>query len=235
MTQAFFTLHRDLPREGPGTAEDVRWALSIVGRPARVIDAACGPGADTVTLAEELPEARIEAVDRTTHFVAEARTRVARFGGRVSVREGDMRELTGPADLIWCAGALYFLGIETALPLWRRALAPGGKVAFSEPVFVTDPPSEAARAFWADYPGVGGAASIARRVEEAEYRAVATRTLTGQPWADYYLPMEARIERLRPGASGALAQVLDAAEREIALWRAAPDEVAYLLAVTEPA
>ena len=235
MDDAFFELHREMPRQGPGDAEDVHWVLSVVGEPARVIDAACGPGADTETLAEALPLAEIEAVDLTSHFVEEARARLDCFGPRVTVREGDMQELAGPADLIWCAGALYFLGVETALALWRPVLAPGGAIAFSEPVFVSTPPSPEAAAFWSEYPGVGTAADVEARVRAAGYRARATRLITGRAWLNYYLPMMARATRLRIGAGPDLAVVLDAAEAEFARWRAAPDEIAYLMSVVEPA
>ena len=47
---AFFTVHCDLPREGPGEAADVLWALGHLnaGGPLDVMDAACGPGADLI-------------------------------------------------------------------------------------------------------------------------------------------------------------------------------------------
>ena len=62
---AFFALHRDLPREGPGQAEDVHWALYTAAVPeeARICDLACGPGADTRTLAKARPHARITGID----------------------------------------------------------------------------------------------------------------------------------------------------------------------------
>jgi len=235
MSDAFFTLHREIPRQGPGASEDVLWMLAQIDPPARVIDAACGPGADTETLAEALPKAEIEAVDHTPHFIEEARARLDCFGPRVRARQGDMRDLSGPADLIWCAGGVYFLGIEAALESWRAALAPGGVIAFSEPVFLADPPTEGAAAFWVDCPGIGTAASIADRVAGAGYRTRATRVLTGRPWLNYYLPLMARVARLRPGAGPELRATLDEAEAEFARWRAAPDQVAYLLSVVEPA
>ena len=45
---AFFTVHQDLPREGPGDRESLDWALGLAGvAPEGVIlDAGCGPGAD---------------------------------------------------------------------------------------------------------------------------------------------------------------------------------------------
>ncbi len=77
----FFIVHRDLDREGPGDASDVHWALNLldIAGPVRVLDAGCGPGADTETLAASLPEAQILAVDGQDHFIQAAAARCARF------------------------------------------------------------------------------------------------------------------------------------------------------------
>ncbi|WP_413873246.1 class I SAM-dependent methyltransferase [Albidovulum sp.] len=232
---AFFALHRDLPREGPGRAEDVHWALYAAAVPedACIADLACGPGADTRTLAKARPQARIEAIDRVPHFVEAARATVAPFGPRVTVRVGDMAAVTGPWDLIWCAGGLYFLGVTEGLRLWLAALAPGGHVAFSEPC-LPPRPSAAARAFWADYPAVTGIEGIRERVAVAGYRVLGERMVIGAAWRDYYEPMARRVALLRPDAGPALAAVLDEAEIEIARWRAAPDDIAYVLMVVAP-
>ncbi|NKB27468.1 MAG: methyltransferase domain-containing protein [Rhodobacteraceae bacterium] len=230
----FFQLHSDLPREGPGTADDVRWALSVVGPLARVCDAACGPGADTVVLAEALPEAQIDAVDGQLHFVAEARRRCTGIGDRVRVWQGDMADLTGPYDLIWCAGALYFLGVAKGLQRWRGALAPGGYFAFSEPVWVNGNSPQAALEFWGQYPDISDRAGIRARIAEAGYRVLGTRRVIGQGWADYFDPLEARIAALRQSAGTDLTAVLDAEAADIANWRAAPDHIAYDLFVVTP-
>lgn len=211
---AFFALHGEMPHQGPGSADEVEWVLARIPPSARIVDAACGPGADTAALAEALPEAQ-EAT--------------ARFGARAHAREGDLRLLEGPADLILHMGALYGLELETVLPLWRPTLTPGGHVAFSEPVLLSDPPSPAAAAFWREYPNVGTAKRVAARVASAGYRILDTKVLIGRPWAEYYGPLSARIARFRPSADAAFAEVLDAAEAEIALWRQAPEEIAYLL------
>lgn len=232
---AFLTLYTDLAREGPGAAADLGWALSVAGTPqkARICDAGCGSGADTLTLAKERPLAQIEAVDQLAHFVAAAQKRVAPFGARVHVRQGDMAGLTGPYDLIWCAGALYFLGVTEGLHLWRSALAPGGAVAFSEPCLLPRP-SDAARAFWAEYPQISDVAGIRGRVAAAGYRVLGEQMQIGDAWEAYYIPMAKRIAKLRPDATGPLAEALDEAEREIARWRAAPSEIAYALMVVAP-
>jgi SAM-dependent methyltransferase len=234
MSEAFFTLHRDLPREGPGTPEDVLWALSHVGWPELVIDAGCGPGADTVTLAEALPHATITAVDKAPHFVAEAARRLAPFGARAKAIEGDLATLQGPVDFIWSAGAVYLRGLEVVLPEWRKVLRPGGKVAFSEAVFVSEQPPDAVRAFWGDFTP-STVEGLMERVRAQGWDIHGVRRIQGKAWSDYYDPMEARIAKLRSqGVTPEVEAVLQDAEREIAGWRAAPDEIAYLLLVIEP-
>ncbi|MEQ8257836.1 MAG: class I SAM-dependent methyltransferase [Roseovarius confluentis] len=234
MDEAFLTLHREMTRQGPGTSEDVRWALSQLDMPdaPHVIDAACGPGADLVTLAECLPRARIEGIDQLPHLVEEARTAAAHFTN-VTVSTGDMAQISGFYDLIWCAGALYFLGVTEGLTLWKRALTTDGAVAFSEPVLPPDAP-QAARDFWADYPAISDLDGITARVEAAGYVVQDHRLITGMAWADYYAELGGRIANLRPGADDALAQVLDDAAREIALWRQAPGDIAYALILARP-
>ncbi|KMW57525.1 Methyltransferase type 12 [Candidatus Rhodobacter oscarellae] len=146
MTSAFFTLHQGLIREGPGEAADVAWAAEMagLGRDARICDVACGPGADIPALLQAAPEGKVTAVDAHKPFIEELNMRVG-ADKRVVPYVGKMDKLKGPFDLIWCAGAVYFIGIEKALGAWRYALAKGGHVAFSEPCFFTDAPSQGAR------------------------------------------------------------------------------------------
>lgn len=233
---AFFTLHRDLPREGPGEAADVHWAIAQLDRPpASVADIACGPGADLPTLAQALPQARITGIDRQEHFLQAARDRARGFGDRVTVQAGDMAAPGGPYDLIWCAGAVYFMGIEPALRAWTGSLAPAGAVAFSQPVLVRAPASQIVLDFWGDEGHVLlDEEGIGAQVAAAGYRTRARRLMFGAPWAAYYAPLEARIAALRPGAPAELRAVLDESAREIALWRKAPDEIAYQLSLVEP-
>ncbi len=236
MSDPFFTLHRDLPREGPGSAEEVAWAAGVAGvrATARIADMACGPGGDIAALRALAPEGQVTAVEMTPHMVAAARARFADDPG-VTVIEGDMARLIGPYDFIWCAGAAYFLGVTEALTIWRDVLAPGGAVAFSEPVFFTANPSEGARAMWGDHDPVTDAAGIAARVNAAGYETLATRPVSDAAWEAYYGPMEARIAALHPEADPDLTAVLDSEAEEIRLWRAHRAETGYLLSVVRPA
>lgn len=232
--EAFFAVHSDLPREGPGEAADVAWALALAGVPegAAICDAGAGAGGDVEALLA-VPGARVLAIDTHPGFVAQMR---ARFAGeaRVAVAEADMADLSthpaGPFDLIWCAGALYFLGLEEGLAQMGAALKPGGVLAFSEPCFFTDAPSEAAIGFWEGYP-TRDAAGIAKAVTAAGFDALGARALGDAAWEAYYAPMEARIAALRPGADAALAAMLDLCAAEAALWRRVRGETGYLLTV----
>jgi len=232
--EAFLTLHADIPRQGPGLPEDVHWAMDglEVGRETRILDAGCGPGADLETLAEARPMAQIQGIEQIPHLAGEARERLAHFTN-VEVVTGDMSALSGFYDFIWSAGAIYFLGVTEGLKLWRQSLALGGAIAFSEPVLEVDAP-QAAKAFWADYPQITDYAGLQARVEAAGFEVVDHRALSTAAWAAYYMPLAARVARLRAGAGVELEPVLAEAEREITLWRAAPDHVRYELMLVRP-
>jgi len=236
MTQeAYFTLHRDLPREGPGEAADVAWATALAGLrdDAEIADIACGPGADIAALLQAAPNGHVTALDKTPHFVAAARA-IRRDDPRVMVLQADMARIMNAYDLIWCAGAVYFLGITEALNAWRKSLKPGGVVAFSEPCWFTPTPSDAAIKAWADYPAMTDAAGIHARVAAAGYTVLGTRQLSNAAWEAYYTPLEQRIKTLQQGAAPALAQVLSDHAAEIASWRAHHAEFGYLLTLVRP-
>ncbi|WP_299625956.1 class I SAM-dependent methyltransferase [uncultured Tateyamaria sp.] len=234
---AFFTVHSDLPREGPGLPDDVYWAVEHLGLSGtlRVLDAGCGPGADLEVLARALPEARIEGIDKVPHFVQAAQTRVAAYAPRVTAELRDMAELDGTYDLIWCAGALYFLGVTAGLKRWRDALNRGGMVAFSEPVLVTTPASAEATAFWEEYPQITDLEGIKAQVADAGYEVQAHRMIVGAPWRAYFDPMQARMDMLRKlDPDAALAVALEENQLEIDRWAAVPEQIAYALLIVTP-
>ena len=237
-SEAFFTVHRDLPREGPGLPEHVRWALdALTVPPARVFDAACGPGADTVTLAECLPGAELLAVDLQAQFVEQAQRATQRFGPRVQIEQASFMDVAGPFDLIWCAGAVYFVGIEAALAAWRDLLSDGGAVAFSEPAWKSATPSDSAKAFWEEYPAITDVPTLTRRIEAAGWKIRASRWLEPDAWAAYYDPMAERLDMLQAQSpiDPAMQAAITENRQEIANWQAAKDEIDYHLFVVTPA
>jgi hypothetical protein len=145
-----------------------------------------------------------------------------------------MAQIEGPFDFIWCAGAVYFLGVTEALKVWRSALAPGATVAFSQVCWFTDTPSEAARAGWADYADMTNQAGVLSAIEAAGYDCLDTRRLSDFAWEAYYTPLDHRVAALEPGDTAHMRQVLAESRAEAALWRRHRAEFGYLLCVVRP-
>ncbi len=237
--ESFFTLHDDLPREGPGSDADVDWACALAGiaPDATICDVGSGPGGDVAPLLAHVPQGRVLAMDMVEGFV---RSCAQRFAGdpRVSAQQFDMAQLPthsdAPFDMIWSAGALYFLGLEAGPATMAQALRPGGVLAFSEPCLFTDGATDAAQALFEDYP-VRDRAGILAAVEAAGFTVLGDRRVSDAGWEAYYQPMEARIAALRPQADARLTQMLDLCAQEAETWRRHRHDVGYLLVVARRA
>ena len=234
---AFFAVHRDLPREGPGLAEDVAWAGQLVGISPQgfLCDAGCGPGGDLAALRQLAPQGRVDGFETVAHFAEAARET---FSGDPSVRifAASMEHLSGPYDLIWSAGAVYFLGVPRALNAWRGALADNGAVAFSHPCLFTDAPSQAALAFWEAEPGgIETEATTRAQITAIGWQVLATRTVSDAAWMAYYGPLLARCDALEAsGASVSVVAAIAAARKEASDWSAVASETGYVLFVVRP-
>jgi len=240
VTVSFFDLHADLPREGPGLDNSTRRALAMTGMSGAldIIDMGCGPGAQSVVLLDALPEARVTGIDTHAPFLAEARRRAAAAGhaARFTAIEADMAApplSDACADLIWCEGAIYIIGVVRALRLWRRLLRPGGMVVFSDAVWTTRTPSAEAREIWADYPEMTTIGGVRARIVEAGYRNVGGFLLPEEAWDAYYGPLSARERRLREEFGDA--PVLAEARAEIAARQAFGYEFGYAMFIASPA
>ena len=229
--EAFWTLHRGLPREGPGEPADVDWAAGVARIPvdARICDAGCGPGADFEALLDAAPRGHVTGIETHADFAEAA---AARNLDRVDVQQKDAADITGPYDFIWAAGSLYFLGVTEGLRRWRDALAPGGSVAFSEPCWLIPNPPNEARSFWRRYPPMSGLVGLESRIDAAGWEPIASRVLSDAAWEAYYGPLEKRLAELREGGDHPL---WDEAAEEIALWRKHRRAFGYVLSVVRPA
>lgn len=203
--EIFFEVFEPLPRQGPGSLACTRRALALcraLPSSPRVLDLGCGAGAQTLHLAS-LIEGSILAIDSHSPLVQRLRARIEDRGlaGRVEARVGDMSALDLPPDsfdLVWSEGALYNLGLETALPMCARLLRPGGYLAFTDAVWRSDtPPLEVCEAF-ADYPTMGRVEDVVSLLRANGWSLVDHFDLPDEAWwEDFYSPMEQRIEALR--------------------------------------
>ncbi|NJN51014.1 MAG: class I SAM-dependent methyltransferase [Gammaproteobacteria bacterium] len=241
----FLEVHAGLPRQGPGNRQSTLRALALaqgagVPAAARILDIGCGPGAQTVDLANALPHAQIEAVDAHPPFLGEAQRRVdaAGLADRVGLSLGDMRNLAfAPAsfDVLWCEGAVYVMGVAAALGAWRALLKPGGIIAFTDCVWLhSDVPADL-RAWWlANYASMTDIDGCRDQVAQCGYRIVGDFVLPHSAWWDtYYQPMAVRIESLSrkyAGDEDALA-ALATIRFEIDTYRQHGDRYGYVFIV----
>jgi trans-aconitate methyltransferase len=243
--ELFLEIYGTLPRAGPGSTEDTLHALSLTpnGNPATILDLGCGPGAQTLALAEALPDASIKAMDLTPQMATEARRRVeaADYDNRVRVETGDMMSPKVPKasqDLIWCEGAIYFAGVEPALRTWKPLLTPNGAVAFTEPIWIHPSPPEDLVAWWREeYPAITDEAGVRTAVQSAGFSTVGSFVLpAGSWWKEYYTPMEERVEEFLAAHSAEplAAEIAAEATKEIETFRRFSDFYSYGFFIVQP-
>jgi SAM-dependent methyltransferase len=223
-------LFQGLDRCAPGDAASLIRAARGLAPDARVLDAGCGTGGDLATLLALVPQGQVTAVDLAEDFIAGIRLRCPQVRAAVV----DMLDPPpGPYDLIWSGGAIYGPGIGQALSAWARHLAPGGRVIFTDLVLRGQGASpEVAAVFAADGVPLRGAAALQAEVAAAGWRVTERFWLPDRAWADYYLPVEARLSALQ--ADPDLAETIAALRHEIDLWRRYGREYGYLLVQAVP-
>ena len=226
--EVFLEVQRGLPRQGPGCRDGTLRALALCrdlpDRPS-VLDVGCGPGLQTLVLAEALGTS-IAALDLFPAYLAQLRSSAEAAGRDVHVVAGDMAALPfmpASVDLLWSEGAAYIMGIEAALSAWRPLLGPGGFVALSELVWLEpDPPPEAAAFFAEEYPAMTDVEANAAALTRCGYELLGHFTLPDAAWwDDYYRPLEAKLPALRETFAGdaEALEIVETTAREIDLRR----------------
>jgi serine/threonine-protein kinase HipA len=187
-----------------------------------------------LVLAETL-RAKVIAVDLHQPFLDQLDT-AARDRGLshlIETRQGDMSALAvepGTIDLIWSEGAIYILGFGDGLRLWRPLLALHGLAAVSECSWLTEDHPAAAEEFWREaYPTMGSIEENSATARAAGFAVLDTFTLPPSAWwDDYYTPLLARAEQLRPTADDELKAVIEETKREIDLYRKYGESFGYV-------
>lgn len=236
--EVFFEVYEALPRQGPGNRACAERALGLCRdlppSPA-VLDLGCGVGGQTLHLAE-LTSGSIVAIDRHAPSIERLRAALAERGltHRVRALVGDMAHPELPPeslDLIWSEGALYNIGIESALRICHGLLRPGGHLAFTDAVWRKEnPPPEVKASFDSDDPTMGWVSDVLAAVERCGFSLEGHFTLPDEAWwDDFFTPMQRRIEELRGvhAADGEALAVLDRLAREPELHRAHSEYYAY--------
>jgi SAM-dependent methyltransferase len=239
----FWEIHSGLPREGPGDDASTCRALAMVddlpARP-RILDVACGPGMQTLALARA-SSGTIIALDTHRPFLAEVvrRAAAARVAAHIAVVNASMRAMPfadGGFDLIWCEGAIYFMGFGEGLRAWRRLLSPAGTIAVTEPCWLAPDIPDVVRKHWAEYPSMTTIAACRRIIRDCGYAERGHFVLPDASWwDDYYTPKSRRLAMLREkyaGDADALAMFAQA-ERELDVHRAYSHLYGYVFFVMQ--
>jgi trans-aconitate methyltransferase len=243
--ELFLEVYGALPRAGPGSTADTLRALDLVStdKVRSVLDLGCGPGSQTLVLAEALPKASVLALDLVPQLVEEARRRVEQSGleDRVRVEVGDMMAVEVPKasqDLIWCEGAIYFAGITKALKAWSSLLTESGTVVFTEPVWIDPSPPAELVAWWRkEYPAITDDEGVRAEVAAAGYDVLGSFPLPAASWwEEYYGPMEKKIpEFLAAHPKDSIArQIAEEATGEIEMFRRNSDSYSYSFFAVRP-
>ncbi len=120
-----------------GTLVELLHADTAYPAGSTVLEAGCGVGAQTVTLAQRSPEARFTSVDLSAESLAEARRRADHAGlANVEFRRADIFDLpfeAGSFDHVFVCFVLEHLSRPVeALQALRQLLRPGGTITVIE-------------------------------------------------------------------------------------------------------
>lgn len=240
----FFDLHKDLPREGPGTDEATLRALEMcAGLPARpdIIDVGCGPGMQTLALARATG-GNIVGIDMWEPFLVQLAesAAAAELQEQITTMQADMAALPFEAksfDLIWSEGAAYLMGFAEAWKAWRPLLRPGGYVMASQVVWLTGERPQGLVDLFGPQTEMADVEGTLEWVRGAGYEIVGHFTLDDEAWWTHYMtPLAARFPMLLQKYAGddeALATI-DEAVREDQLRKEYPDTYSYEYIVGRP-
>ena len=233
-------LHRGLHRKGPGDPDfsrNILSNLSTLPLKPRIADLGCGSGASALLLAQHY-QTTVMAVDSSSVFIDELKARAKQLGLEhlIIPIHGDMAKLdwsVGSVDLLWSEGAVYNLGVEQALQIWRPLLANSGIAVISEMSWFTDDVSKPAMAYWQNaYPRMGTEAENMARANRSGFRVLSTHRLPSQAWwVNYYEPLRERMQQME--MTPIAQSVIRETEEEMRLFEKFSDSYGYTFYVLE--
>ena len=142
----------------PGYEEMLRTAARELApvAPGLVLDLGAGTGALAEAILESSPAGTVELIDVDTEMLEQARTRLARFGGRARFTESSFLDPLPPCHGVAASLALHHIPtLDLKRALFQQihdALEPGGVLVNADATMPADPAAaEATWRTWADH------------------------------------------------------------------------------------
>lgn len=238
-------LHRNNKRQGPGSEEATKLALSLARtdceKSYKIADLGCGTGSQTMSLAKTL-QGEIVAVDLFEDFLEKLKENFRNENTRASVRTmaASMDELPFAKeefDIIWSEGAVYNIGFCNGVNYWKEFLKPGGILAVSELSWTTATRPKELEDFWnGEYAEMDTVAGKIRILEEAGYRVLGHFILSEDCWMDnYYTPLldghKAFLERF--GRNETSEMIVERDMQEVAFYKKYRDYYNYAFFIAQ--
>lgn len=232
-------LHIDSQRQGPGSDTDTLKALGFIdiekGKEYKIADIGCGTGAQTIALAKSM-NAQITAVDLFPDFLDKLKSNAKLSGiqNKIFPMQASMDELLFEKetfDIIWSEGAIYNIGFENGIKIWKPFLKANGYIALTEITWLTkERPAEINLHWKNEYPEIDTASGKIKVLEENGFSPVAFFYLSESSWIDtYYQPMENRFNEFlnKHNFSDTAMSIVDTEKNEIALYKKYKDYISY--------
>ncbi|MBN1632628.1 MAG: class I SAM-dependent methyltransferase [Ignavibacteria bacterium] len=205
MNDIFFEIHKNLPKEAPGSRETTRSVYNLIRTlPKRplILDIGCGPGMQTIELAK-ISNGSIYAVDSHQPFLDSLKKKANQHTlNNIYTLNQSMHKLTfknKKFDLIWSEGAIYIIGFDKGLKYWKKFLKRKGVLAVSEVSWIKKNPPVKLKKFWAEnYPSIRNIEQNLEIISKSGYKLMLTYVFPEKDWWNsYYIPLVKRIEKLK--------------------------------------
>ena len=136
----------------------------------------------------------IVAVDNLAPGIEKLKQKLAQLSLTDPIRAqvGNMAELTmtqSSFDMIWSEGALYNIGTQRALSIYRGLLLKGGYLVFTDAVWCKpNPPLEIKANFESDYLTMGSVADVVALIQSSPFKLGITSLCRQEPGRMTFTP-----------------------------------------------